>query len=518
MANVERPEDFENVACEGAVGGENVGETDENEILDRLVNRVKIKGGIDIDQLRRDGAIFEIDEEAVAATNEEFKEEFAAAQQTSYGAALGKAYANDTGGSFLKDLGYDGLGGYGLGLQEDGDSDMDGQEPFEALSKKMTNLTEDGGVKKRVKRVGGGESVMDGAEVHIHYNGYLEHSDEPFDSTRLRNKKQIIQLGKGQLIPGLEIGVKSMKKNEFAYFLISHEYAYGDMGCPPRVPSKAQVLFEVELLHFHDEEKIVEFDNLPPEEMAKYSRVYPAAEERLKEGKVHYSAEKYRAALKSFRYAASDLEKCNLESEEEEKNQQKLLLTLYKNISVTAMKLKDYHKAIKYGTKALSCPKSVMSASDLAKCNYLCGKANRVIGELKMSQMYLEKAFKYKPNDKQIQEELENLDNAIEKYKADERLMAQRMIVPKEEQRPLPDPELCPWLKEPQTMVIYLKQLESYFEDETNLIFRVPKDRINSNKDILMWEEAANRLNLEILEKPSENNRKMRIKRRDAEQ
>ena len=156
----------------------------------------------------------------------------------------------------------------------------------------MTNLTEDGGVKKRIKRVGGGESVMDGAEVHIHYNGYLEHSDEPFDSTRLRNKKQIIQLGKGQLIPGekgisdgssydyvrcllsrdaskfsgvmrhdhfstgLEIGVKSMKKNEFAYFLVSHEYAYGEMGCPPRVPSKAQVLFEVELLHFHDEEKV----------------------------------------------------------------------------------------------------------------------------------------------------------------------------------------------------------------------------------------------------------------------
>ena len=65
------------------------------------------------------------------ATNEEFKEEFAAAQQTSYGAALGKAFSKDTGGSFLKDLGYDGLGGYGLGLQEEGDSDVDGQEPFE---------------------------------------------------------------------------------------------------------------------------------------------------------------------------------------------------------------------------------------------------------------------------------------------------------------------------------------------------------------------------------------------------
>lgn len=515
MATPERAEGMEDVACEGAVGGENIPEADENEVLDRVVNRVKIKGGLDINQLRRDGTIFEIDEEAVAATNEEYKEEFAEAQRTSYGpSAAGKS-------SFLRDLGYDGLGGYGLGLQEDendSDPDLDGQEPFNSLAKKMEDLTPDGGVKKRIKRAGGGEPVMEGAEVHIHYNGYLEHNDEPFDSTRLRNKKQVVQLGRGQLIPGLELGVKSMKKNEIACFLINHDYAYGEMGCPPRVPPKSMVFFEVELMHFHDEEKIAEFDCLPPEEMAKYSRVYPAAEERWKEGKAQYSAGRLKAALTTFRIAATDLEKCNLESEEEEKNQQTLLFTLFKNLAVVAMKLKDYHKTIKYGTKALSCPKTVMTANDRAKCNYLCGKANRIIGELKMSQMYLEKAFKFKPNDKQIQEELDQLDDAIERHKVEERMMAQRMILPKEEQRPLPDPELCPWLRDPQTMKIFLKQLETYFEDETNIVFRVPKDRINSNKDILMWEEAANRLDLVVMETPTENNRKMRIRRPEPEQ
>ena len=55
------------------------------------------------------------------------------------------------------------------------------------------------------------------------------------------------------------------------------------------------------------------------------------------------------------------------------------------------MKLIDYHKTIKYGTKALSCPKQIQTAGDKAKCNYLCGKANRLIGELRMSKMYLEK-------------------------------------------------------------------------------------------------------------------------------
>ena len=72
----------------------------------------------------------------------------------------------------------------------------------------MADLTADGGVKKRMKKAGGGESVMDGAEVHIHYNGYLEHHDEPFDSTRLRNKKQVVRLDNGHLIPGRRAGAK----------------------------------------------------------------------------------------------------------------------------------------------------------------------------------------------------------------------------------------------------------------------------------------------------------------------
>ena len=48
------------------------------------------------------------------------------------------------------------------------------------------------------------------------------------------------------------------------------------------------------------------------------------------------------------------------------------------------------------------------------------------------------RAFKGKPNDKQIQEELDELDQDIERYKVEEKMMAQRMIVPKEEQQPLP--------------------------------------------------------------------------------
>ena len=55
---------------------------------------------------------------------------------------------------------------------------------------------------------------------------------------------------------GREIGIKSMKRGEVAHFLIAYDYAYGEMGCPPRVPPKSMVFFEVELIHFHDEAKV----------------------------------------------------------------------------------------------------------------------------------------------------------------------------------------------------------------------------------------------------------------------
>ena len=35
------------------------------------------------------------------------------------------------------------------------------------------------------------------ALVRVHYNGYLEYSDEPYDSSRLRGKQQQFVLGNG---------------------------------------------------------------------------------------------------------------------------------------------------------------------------------------------------------------------------------------------------------------------------------------------------------------------------------
>ena len=67
------------------------------------------------------------------------------------------------------------------------------------MREKMTAITDDKGVYKMVVKKGTGDIVTPGAICRIHYNGYLEYRDEPFDSTRLRNRQQQIRLGESML-------------------------------------------------------------------------------------------------------------------------------------------------------------------------------------------------------------------------------------------------------------------------------------------------------------------------------
>ncbi len=58
-----------------------------------------------------------------------------------------------------------------------------------------------GNVLKKVLTQGVGEVVPEGATVRVHYNGYMEYSDEPYDSSRLRGKVQKFRLGHCEFIP-----------------------------------------------------------------------------------------------------------------------------------------------------------------------------------------------------------------------------------------------------------------------------------------------------------------------------
>ncbi|CAE7447034.1 FKBP62 [Symbiodinium natans] len=95
-----------------------------------------------------------------------------------------------------------------------------------------------------------------GDEVTVHYVGTLESDGTEFDSSRSRDKPFTFIIGKGQVIEGWDLGVATMKKGEVAKFTIASEHAYGDQGSPPKIPEKATLIFEVELLDFTNQEDL----------------------------------------------------------------------------------------------------------------------------------------------------------------------------------------------------------------------------------------------------------------------
>jgi len=87
-----------------------------------------------------------------------------------------------------------------------------------------------------------------GDEVTVHYVGTLQSDGSEFDSSRGRNEPFEFSLGKGNVIKGWDLGVASMKKGEVAKFTLAPEFAYGDAGSPPKIPEKATLVFEIELI------------------------------------------------------------------------------------------------------------------------------------------------------------------------------------------------------------------------------------------------------------------------------
>ena len=43
----------------------------------------------------------------------------------------------------------------------------------------------------------------------------------------------------GESLPGMNLGVSTMRKGEKARFLIDPKYYFKELGCPPRVPPNA---------------------------------------------------------------------------------------------------------------------------------------------------------------------------------------------------------------------------------------------------------------------------------------
>ncbi|XP_052834010.1 inactive peptidyl-prolyl cis-trans isomerase FKBP6 isoform X1 [Octopus bimaculoides] len=137
---------------------------------------------------------------------------------------------------------------------------------FDQLMKTMQDISGSGGVFKETKHPGYGPGITENSVVEVHYAGFFEYRDEPFDSSRLRDETFKYRVGSGKAIPGWEIALLTMKKGEISWFLIQPEYGFQETGCPPRVPRNATALFEIEILSISDHVNVGDFFLMSEEE------------------------------------------------------------------------------------------------------------------------------------------------------------------------------------------------------------------------------------------------------------
>jgi len=83
------------------------------------------------------------------------------------------------------------------------------------------------------------------ATVKVHYTGWLI-DGQKFDSSVDRGQPATFPLNR--VIPGWTEGVGAMQVGEKRKLVIPYNLAYGERGMPPRIPAKALLVFDVELL------------------------------------------------------------------------------------------------------------------------------------------------------------------------------------------------------------------------------------------------------------------------------
>ena len=94
---------------------------------------------------------------------------------------------------------------------------------------------------------GAGASPSPGRQVKVHYTGWLENGTK-FDSSLDRGQPFVFPIGAGQVIPGWDEGVMSMKVGGKRKLIIPPQLGYGANGTGGVIPPNATLIFEVELL------------------------------------------------------------------------------------------------------------------------------------------------------------------------------------------------------------------------------------------------------------------------------
>lgn len=107
-------------------------------------------------------------------------------------------------------------------------------------------ITTDTGLKIIDLRIGKGDKIKVGSNLAVFYKGTLK-TGEQFDSN-IGKTPLTLTVGAGQVIRGWEEGLLGMHAGGKRKLIIPYQLGYGTQGNPPKIPPKAELTFEIEVV------------------------------------------------------------------------------------------------------------------------------------------------------------------------------------------------------------------------------------------------------------------------------
>ena len=251
-----------------------------------------------------------------------------------------------------------------------------------------------------------------------------------------------------------------MRKREKAEMLIDYPYGFGEHGCPPRVPAKAQIIAKVELIDYTEESQADSILSLDTEERkAKFSfeELEKIAELEISNGNHSFQEKEFSLALKCYERGRRLLEGINLANEDQETRCNKMLQKIFLNLALAAIKLERPKKA------CIAC-REALNIEESAKAFYRFGVAKRQLGDYQAAKDLLLKAQRREPQSLSISKELMVLEDYLMHERKMEEAMCRNMFknVAKDK------------VKVNAAVVdIYYKELKEFREDPDREIFKL---------------------------------------------
>jgi peptidylprolyl isomerase len=230
-----------------------------------------------------------------------------------------------------------------------------------------------------------------------------------FDSSVDRGKPFKFTIGQGMVISGWEEGFASMKVGECATLKVRSDYGYGDRGSPPKIPAKAELLFDVQLLSFAEKQK--ERYQMSAEEKLAHADKLKAA------GTEMFQKQNYMEAAAKYEDGANFAVEEGVTGNDIPEQERPLYVSCWSNAAMCYVKLKEWSDA----TRACNHVLDIDSETKNIKALYRRGFSRMKLGLYKEAKTDLMDVYKIDNANKDVRKALAQLKEEIANSKKKEK-------------------------------------------------------------------------------------------------